>query len=285
MGRDVQRVLAVVLTHNAPQSLSRCITAIANQTTLPQAILVVDSATEIPVKSEDLPSGPLPVEVLRSDTNVGPAGGYALGLGEFLGTDFNRAWVMDDDIIPDPECLAALLTDGDMMGSSTFAFPLSVQRDGTVGRWGAWCGFLIAKEIVQKVGLPMADLFWWAEDSEYCQWRIPRAGFPRHLVEDAVVHHDAIRHHKSLPVWKYYYEARNMVYFHFHVMHRIGRFPRNTALLVGRALVRQKENRLRCLAAIARGWFDGSFSRLGIRFPLEPFHEHDLPADDQRVAA
>jgi GT2 family glycosyltransferase len=192
---------------------------------------------------------------------------------------------MDDDIIPDPGCLAALLTDGEMMGSATFAFPLSVQRDGTVGRWGAWCGFLMAREIVEKVGLPMAELFWWAEDAEYCQWRIPRAGFHRHIVEDAIVHHDAIRQQKAVPVWKYYYESRNMLFYHFHVMHRVGRFPRNSALLVGRALVRQRGNRLRCLGAIARGWFDGVFSRLGIRFPLEPFREHDLPADGQGLAA
>jgi rhamnopyranosyl-N-acetylglucosaminyl-diphospho-decaprenol beta-1,3/1,4-galactofuranosyltransferase len=285
MAKAEQNVLAVVLTHNAPQSLDRCIRAISGQTCPPKSILVVDSASEKPVRAEDLPSETLPVNVLRSDTNVGPAGGYALGLAEFQRTEFNRAWVMDDDIIPDPECLSALLTDGQMMGPSTFAFPLSVQRDGTVGRWGSWCGFLIAREIVEKVGLPMAELFWWAEDAEYCQWRIPRAGFARHLVEDAVVHHDAIRQQKAVPVWKYYYEARNMLYYHLHVMHRVGWFPRNSALLLVRALIRQKGSRLRCLAAIARGWFDGAFSRLGIRFPLEPFHEHDLPVGDRGFAA
>jgi rhamnopyranosyl-N-acetylglucosaminyl-diphospho-decaprenol beta-1,3/1,4-galactofuranosyltransferase len=284
MGRSAQNVLAVVLTHNAPQSLDRCIRAIVAQTSPPQSILVVDSASEKPVEAKNLPSGPLPIRVLRSDENVGPAGGYALGLAEFLETEFNRAWVMDDDIIPEEGCLAALLVDGEMMGSSTFAFPLSVQPDGTVGRWGAWCGFLIAREIVEKVGLPMAELFWWAEDAEYCQWRIPRAGFPRHILEDAVVHHDAIRHGKAVPVWKYYYESRNMLYYHFHVMHRVGRFPRNSALLVGRAVLKQKGTRMRCLAAIGRGWFDGSFSRLGIRYPLETFRERDLSSSSELAA-
>ncbi len=195
----------------------------------------------------------------------------------FLRTEFNRAWVMDDDIIPEPRCLQALLVDGEMMGASTFAFPLSIQPDGQVGRWGSWCGFLVARQIIEAVGLPIAELFWWAEDTEYNQWRIPQAGFARHIVEQAVVHHDAIRHGRATPVWKYYYEARNMLFFHFHVMHRIGRFPRSSAALVGRALVRQRGTRIRCVAAIGRGWFDGIFSRLGIRFPLEPFHERVEP--------
>jgi rhamnopyranosyl-N-acetylglucosaminyl-diphospho-decaprenol beta-1,3/1,4-galactofuranosyltransferase len=276
MAKQPQDVLAVVLTHNAPQSLNRCIEAIAAQTTAPRAILVVDSASETPVRKEDLPAGSICLQVLRSDINVGPAGGYAIGLDEFLRTEFNRAWVMDDDIIPEPGCLAALLVDGEMMGSSTFAFPLSIQPDGTTGRWGSWCGLLLAREIVERVGLPMADLFWWAEDTEYCQWRIPRAGFHRHIVEEARVRHDAIRQHSAVPVWKYYYEARNSLYLHFHVMHRLGRFPRNTAFLLGRAVVRQKKDRMRCLRAIARGYFDGALSRLGTRFPLEPFYEHDL---------
>jgi GT2 family glycosyltransferase len=283
VGRS-QEVVAIVLTHNAPQSLKRCIEAIAAQTHPPRAILVVDSASDDPVRKEDLPAADLALEVLRSDINVGPAGGYAIGLAEFLHSKFNRAWVMDDDIIPDPGCLAALLVDGEMMGASTFAFPLSIQPDGTAGRWGAWCGFLLAREIVENVGFPMAELFWWAEDTEYCQWRIPQAGFHRHIVEDALVRHDAIRQHKAVPVWKYYYESRNSLYFHFHVMHRVGRFPRNSIYLVGRAVVRQRGNRLKCLAALARGYFDGTFSRLGIRYPLEPFHEHDLPQTETLAA-
>jgi len=276
MPKQPQEVLAVVLTHNAPQSLSRCISGIVGQTSPPRAILVVDSASDVPVRAVDLPAGSIPVEVVRSDENVGPAGGHAIGLAEFLKTRSNRAWVMDDDIVPEPDCLAALLVDGEMMGSSTFAFPVSIQPDGTVGRWGTWCGFLIAREIVEKVGLPMSELFWWAEDTEYCQWRVPQAGFHRHIIEEARVRHDAIRQNAQVPVWKYYYESRNSLYLHFHVMHRIGRFPRSSVRLLGRAIVRERGNRMRCLGAMARGYFDGAFSRLGKRFSLEPFHEHDL---------
>ena len=90
----------------------------------------------------------------------------------------------------------------------------------------------------------MAELFWWAEDTEYLQWRIPQAGYPMRVVGDALVRHDAIRHGDGVPVWKYYYEARNMLYVHMYVKKRIGYYPRNIAKLLGRAVLREPEGRM-----------------------------------------
>jgi GT2 family glycosyltransferase len=268
--------MALVLTHNAPQSLARCLSAIAAQTERPQGIVVVDNDSNPPVLVTLLPPGGAPTQVLRSATNLGPAGGWAIALREFLSSDFSHAWVMDDDIVPEPECLATLWAAADEDPARAFVVPASIQPDGTVGRWGSWCGFVIAREIVEKVGLPREELFWWAEDTEYCHWRIPQAGFKRRLIEEAVVHHDAIRQGGDLPTWKYYYESRNMLYYHLHIMHKVGRFPRNFSKLVGRAVFRQSRGRLRCLVVIARGLFDGAFGRLGIRYPVSSLREHDL---------
>ena len=124
----------------------------------------------------------------------------------------------------------------------------------------------------------MAELFWWAEDTEYCHWRIPQAGFRRRVIDTAVVHHDAIRQGGDLPAWKYYYEARNMLYYHLYVMHKTGRYPRNVSRLMGRALFKQRSDRARCLAAAARGLYDGFGGHLGIRYPVTPLNERHLPA-------
>ena len=271
-------IAALVLTHNAPQALARCLSAIGSQTFRPVEIVVVDNASEPPVDVGMLPPAGVPIRVLRSDTNLGPAGGWAIALRDFLTNDRSHAWLMDDDIVPDPTCLANLWSAVGDAPSSAFAVPVSIQPDGAVGRWGSWCGFLIAHEVVETVGLPMEELFWWAEDTEYCHWRIPQAGFPLRFIEEAVVHHDAIRQGGDLPTWKYYYESRNMLYYHWHVMHRIGRYPRNFTRLVGRAAFRQHQGRFRCLMAIGQGLFDGAFSRLGIRYPIVPLRERDLDA-------
>jgi GT2 family glycosyltransferase len=122
----------------------------------------------------------------------------------------------------------------------------------------------------------MEALFWWAEDAEYCEWRIPEAGFPRRVIDAAVVRHDAIRQGGDIPTWKYYYESRNMLYYHFHIMHRVGRFPKKITSLILRALLRQRSDRIGCIRAICRGLYDGAFSRLGIRYEVSVLTERDI---------
>ncbi|MGP8058878.1 MAG: glycosyltransferase [Acidimicrobiales bacterium] len=271
-----RRIVAMVLTHNAPKSLVRCVEAICAQDERPDGLVVVDNASDPPVEASSIDAPGLSVRVLRSETNIGPAGGWALALRDFLDGEFTHAWLMDDDIVADPDCLATLWDAASDDPSSAFVVPISIQPDGSVGRYGSWCGFLIARDIVEVVGLPMAELFWWAEDTEYCHWRIPQAGFPRRVIDTAVVHHDAIRQGGDVPAWKYYYEARNMLYYHLYVMHKTGRYPRNVSRLVGRALFKQRSDRARCLAAVARGLYDGFGGRLGIRYPVTPLNERHL---------
>jgi len=265
--------MAVVLTHNAPASLDRCLRSIAAQTTPPQAILVVDNASSPPVDPADLPPGIPPVTLVRSEHNGGPAGGYALALEEFLKSPYRHAWVIDDDMRPDPECLERLWVVAARDPATAFVFPISYQLDGTFGAWPSWCGFLVAREIIEEVGFPMTDLFWWAEDTEYLQWRIPEAGYPMRVVGDAIVRHDAIRHGEGVPVWKYYYEARNMLYVHLYVKKRIGYYPRNISKLFARAVLREPEGRWVRLQAMVRGLNDGARGRLGTQFPVESLQE------------
>jgi len=265
--------LAVVLTYNAPASLERCLQSIAAQTTPPQGVLVVDNASTPPVDPADLPPGGPPVTVVRSEHNGGPAGGYALALEHFLRSGHKHAWVIDDDMRPEPDCLERLWVVAAKEPSRAFVFPVSYQPDGTFGAWPSWCAFLVAREIVEEVGLPMAELFWWAEDTEYLQWRIPHNGYPMRVVADAHVRHDAIRHGEGVPVWKYYYEARNMLYVHLYVKKRVGYYPRNVAKLLARAVLREPEGRWPRLAAMGRGLVDGARGRLGTQFPIESMQE------------
>lgn len=269
-------VLAMVLTHNAPRSLERCLGAIEAQTRKPDAILVVDNASDPPADPGKC-HGSASISVVRSETNLGPGGGWALGFDEFRSSRYDLAWVLDDDMVPDPDCLELLCEDSEEDQDSTYVFPRSVQPDGSIGEWGSWCGFLVSRSIVEKVGLPRADFFWWAEDNEYLLWRIPKAGHPRRIVDGALVQHEAVRRTQCVPRWKYYYEARNMLYLHLHLMRRVGWYPRNVTKLVGRALLRERGHRLESLLAIVRGLADGATGRLGVRVPAV-MHERDADA-------
>lgn len=273
---DESRVMAVTLTHNAPASLARCLAALAAQRRRPDAILVVDNASDPPVDPASLDAGGVPVEVVRSDVNTGPAGGYELALRRFLETGYPFAWVLDDDMRPEERCLELLWGRARRTPASAFVFPQSRQRDGSLGVWPSWCGFVVCRDIVEEVGLPDPELFWWAEDTEYLQWRIPTAGYPVVVVREAVVDHDAIRQVGGMPMWKYYYESRNLLYVHLYVKRKVGRYPRSMALLLARALIRERSDRVARLRVMARGVADGLRGRLGVTFPVGDLHERQL---------
>ena len=67
--------------------------------------------------------------------------------------------------------------------------------------------------------MPNPDLFWWTEDTEYLQWRIPSAGFEVVWTERPVLSVSRGRPDAAKPAWKYYYEARNQVYYRLYVQH------------------------------------------------------------------
>jgi GT2 family glycosyltransferase len=268
--------MAVVVTYNAPEAVAQCVAAVAAQTRSVAEILVVDNASETPVggSSDRQP----PVHVLRLPENTGPAGGYAAGLRAFLDTDFSWVWLLDDDCTPRPDTLAAQLRRATEAPVPTTVLATMVDRDtGSVVNTHGWCGVLVPREIVAAVGVPIEGLFWWAEDTEYIQWRIPRAGFALER-DDAVVEVSLRRAERSKPAWKFYYEARNQVFYRLRVQRqpetglrqrhlkmrvRTWRAARTVTKLAGRAVLREPEGRVRKLGMVLRGAADGLRGRLG----------------------
>jgi rhamnopyranosyl-N-acetylglucosaminyl-diphospho-decaprenol beta-1,3/1,4-galactofuranosyltransferase len=261
-------VLAVILTFSAPAALRGCVEAVVAQTRVPDEVLVVDNAGQpaASVTLRELSDADSRIRVVTTTVNGGPAGGHALGLEQFLASPHQIAWVMDDDCVPEADCLAHLLHGG--ADVTTYRFPTWLDREGVVANNPAWCGFVIGRGVVERVGLPMRELFWWGEDTEYLWWRIPAAGIPFHRVEEARVLHLRVRATPRRPAWKYYYEARNTVFLRLrHRRHRgFRRILRVLARLIGRIVLRE-DHRARKLALVARGVFDGVRGRLGAQVP------------------
>ena len=269
---DGRSIAGLVLTHNAPIALGRCLEAISAQSEPPDSVLVVDNDSNPPVTREQLPPDLPLVRIIRSDVNTGPAGGWALALREFLAGEEDLAWLMDDDTVPDPTCLATLAEVAVDTGDRTFLFPRLIQPDGSSPDARGWSGFLISRVAVEDAGLPREDLFWFEEDSEYTRYCLPRAGYPSRRVWRAVVHHLPARHHKAVAVWRYYYEARNLTWMHMYVTRRLGWYPRLLVVLVGRAVL-EPDGRTKRVMAIGKGVWHGATQQLGIRFPIVPLHE------------
>lgn len=276
-------VLALVLTYNAPRALARCLAGIAMQTVPPRAVVVVDNDSATPTADVVAGVGGLDVSVLRLAENTGPAGGHAAGLRCFLAGDLPLAWVMDDDCVPEPSCLEGLLAESRRQEAPALVFPTWIDEPtGEVVNWPAWCGFLIAREVVADVGLPREDFFWWAEDTEYLHYRIPVAGHPVGRTEAARVLHGRVRAGARKPPWKVYYEVRNSVYYRLWVQRRRGRrfyrLARTLLKMLARIVVRE-DQRGRKLWLYARAVVDGLLGRLGKRVPVQIA---ELPPDERR---
>lgn len=270
-------VLAVVLTFNAPAALERCLCAVRAQTTPPGQILVIDNASTSAI--DDVVGDAV---VLRLPDNAGPAGGYARGLERFLASDFSAAWLMDDDCVPDPSALATQLESL----SPTRTVLATVRTDGgDVTSGHGWLGVLLPRAIVEAVGVPNSELFWWTEDTEYLQWRIPMAGFAVVWTDAPVLTVTRARPDASKPAWKYYYEARNQVNHRMHVQRspkrppphhlkvrvRVWRSASAVLRLAARAVARERDHRIAKVTMVARGTVDGVRGRLGrVVVPDEP---------------
>jgi GT2 family glycosyltransferase len=269
-GPDAQgpTVLAMVLAYNSPDTLVHTLRALGDQTRLPDALLIVDNASTPPVEAvmrEWKRPLQLDVRIVRETENSGPAGGWARALEEFLRSPYELAWILDDDIVAPPESLARLLGEYQEMGVSACLIPSVRTPTGLITQYPGWCGVLVARAVVESAGLPRADFFWWAEDFEYLVLRITASGHPFHITRDVVVDHQKGRERWGNPAWKYYYEARNNLYLHLHILHGRGRWPQKLAGLIVRAILREDEGRALRLKMIGRGIVDGLGGRLGRR--------------------
>ncbi len=133
----------------------------------------------------------------------GPAGGWAIAVRHFLANDFTPAWVMDDDMVPEPKCLAELWD-----ATATPHRPLCFRSQfspavrSAVGAHGG------------ASSSPGRSWRRWGYLWRRCSGgqRTPNTAnggslgrLSTSVIDEAVVHHDAIRQGGDIPPWKYYY--------------------------------------------------------------------------------
>jgi GT2 family glycosyltransferase len=281
------RVTAVVLTHDARSALQRCLCGLDGQRRSVDGLIVVDNASLERV--DDLVASRPCSRIVRSAENLGPAGGYAIGIGAFLEGADDYAWLMDDDCLPTAEALEAQLADVDQ---ARVVMATTLDADtGDVMNTHGWSGVLVPRRVIAAVGLPDASLFWWTEDTEYLQWRIPRAGFNVRRCERAHVLVSRSRAAPGKPAWKYYYEARNQVHYRLHTQRlpkderpprhlkwrvRVWRAGRSVCKLALLSVFRERRGRARKLAMVALGTADGLRGRLGITIRTDDSHRPDI---------
>ncbi|MFJ9316373.1 glycosyltransferase family 2 protein [Pimelobacter simplex] len=243
-----ERVAVVVVTYNRADLLRGMLEGLAGLERAPDAVVVVDNASSDHTR-EVLEASRLPgLVAIHTTDNLGGAGGFRLGLQTAYDQGYDVMWLMDDDVVPAPDCLTRLLeVDGscliavreDRSGAlvekaalrfdlrnplairpktasidSTYAtraeMPATVEVENV-----AFEGFLVRREVIDRIGLPDASYFIFYDDVDFAI-RARRAGFPIRAVRDAVLVRqlDFDQQH-DLAGWKGYYMYRNLFAVHF----------------------------------------------------------------------
>ena len=98
------KILAVIVTFNRVDLLSRCIEHIQRQKRAPEQILVINNGSTDSTEQMLLNRG---IQCV-TQPNAGSAGGWHAGIKNALDQGFDAVWLMDDDGFPDPDALAVL---------------------------------------------------------------------------------------------------------------------------------------------------------------------------------
>jgi len=244
-----ESVAIVVVTYNRADLLAVMLAGLAALERQADAVIVVDNAsTDHTPDVLAAASRVRGLQVVREAKNLGGAGGFHHGVQIAYQQGFDRIWLMDDDVVPAPDCLSVLLaqdadclmsvrqnTDGTLIELAATRFdltnPLAIKPKtaSVVSTYGdraemparvrlenvAFEGFMVRRRVVEEIGLPDPSFFIFYDDVDYAL-RARRAGFEIWAIRDAVMVRqlDFSQQH-DLASWKGFYMYRNLFTVHF----------------------------------------------------------------------
>lgn len=237
-------VVAVVVTYNRRDLLVEAVAALAGQTRIPDEVIVVDNASTDGTASmvRERFGGGRFVDLVSLARNIGGAGGFAAGIAHALERGAHLLWLMDDDTVPEPGALAALLdardrypgpaapaliasrvvwTDGRDHPMNTPRTKPRVSRTERAEAAAAGCvairsasfvSVLVDADAARERGLPVADYFLWNDDFEYTT-RLLRDRRGLRCPASVVTHKTAAPANTDAdPGERFFYEVRNKVW-------------------------------------------------------------------------
>lgn len=240
-------VAVVIVTFNRADLLTVCLDGLAALERRPDAVFVVDNASEDHTHQVLEDRDDLPLHPIHSPENLGGSGGFHLGVRTAYEAGYDRIWLMDDDVVPAPDCLTVLMEHpgpalvpvredgrGHLCEKAATRFDLSnplairPKRQTVQGRYGrreamppevpvenaAFEGFMVHRRVIDQVGLPDPDFFIFYDDVDYVL-RVRAAGYPVVALRDAVLVRllDFDQQHDARS-WKGYYMYRNLFVVH-----------------------------------------------------------------------
>ena len=215
------RIVAVVVTFNRLGLLERLVERLGQIDDLAEVLVIDNASTDGTGEwlAGRRTTGEISLRARTLLTNRGGAGGFHDGLAWAIDSEADLVWLMDDDGLPDPDCLSLLLSHDDELDfwgplvideadPSRLVFPIRLPgtakvvhavedlrraaRDDRIdGIVIPFNGVLVTKELVDLIGLPREEFFIWGDDHEY-RLRAEEAGARVATVVTASVRHPSV---------------------------------------------------------------------------------------------
>jgi rhamnopyranosyl-N-acetylglucosaminyl-diphospho-decaprenol beta-1,3/1,4-galactofuranosyltransferase len=242
------RVAAVVVTHNRADLLERMLAGLDAMERRPDCVIVVNNLSTDHTRAVLERAVNPDLVAIHTTDNLGGAGGFHLGVKTAYDKGFDAMWLMDDDVVPVPDCLTRLLEvdsscltavrediTGALVEKAAVRFdlrnPFSIRpKKATIDSTYpdrasmpptvpvanvSFEGFLVRREVIDTIGLPDPSYFIFYDDVDFAI-RARRAGYEILAVRDAVlVRQLDFNQQHDLAGWKGYYMYRNLFAVHF----------------------------------------------------------------------
>lgn len=239
-----EKFAVIVVTYNRMNLLKECLECIQRQKLTPYNVIIIDNHSTDGTENflKNLPEIKESKWIWKRETqNLGGAGGFYNGMKIAMETDAEWFLLLDDDamLAPDylfliaesipnhPDIMAysgTVLTDNQIIVDHRRRFnkvEIPVGKDEYNEKefeydLGSFCGIVVNRKVVDKVGYPEKDFFIWYDDTEYSFRIMALSKFVN--VNKAILNHKtniviATSENKKEKInWKSYYGFRNVVY-------------------------------------------------------------------------
>lgn len=245
MNKDV---IAVIVTYNRKELLSKVIDAVVNQSYPLKKILIIDNNSNDGTQQSIVNKLSSTVEYINTGGNLGGAGGFNFGFKEADKYAYDYLWLMDDDLMPARDCLEILMASN----PEGIVQPIRYNLDETCAELSPLTydltnpfklnpkgtplkvyldqrktdehlvnieaipfeGPLIARKAVVEIGFPNPDFFIFCDDIEYAI-KAKRKKIPIVCNLNAKAYRLLVNNQGSdLLSWKGYFMLRNLFYLH-----------------------------------------------------------------------
>lgn len=234
LGRAPSHMVAVVMVNwRAAAMTLHAVNRVFDQTRPPDHVYIVDNGSDdgsTDVLRQSLASRSDRITVIESDHNLGFGSGCNRGIVPALKAGATHVWLLNNDALPEPDCLAALLRAADAaaqplgavgsllvdptgqepphFGSSMRPMAMScspILESRDLNRSFAWCtaaSLLVSADGLRTVGAFDEGYFMYWEDADL-NMRLRAGGFSLVCAAEARVIHGAGTSSASIPVQRY----------------------------------------------------------------------------------